>query len=761
MTANPKSIPINELAKHVKKVALRSKEQVINGRPGDNKKPWGKWNSYPKDYTGYNDPKYPTGFICDFIPELGLHLGIIDLDVPKEDNHIALNTLKSMAVNLISGTYSVQTASGGYHIYFLSKRKPEAKSIGKLNIDYQCNTGKGNGKYIIADYRWNKEGNKEYYTRLVESPKEILIVDSIDRGFIRFLQDLDEAGYIKTAQNELKSEIVSLLKPYVRKGERQKFSCALAGYLRKQGYEREATKAIIKKLFDGDEELNARLNNVQRTYDANIKKVIGIKYLQNNLPPRILDDLQALTINKTSNLRNFIAAKLLKHKEPRPKEIADLINSEFDFYINPRTQIYYERLEDCRFKQIDHMRIVDYCNETFGCNQISDITCKKVLPFITKTVEKNYNLLEFNNGFLNTETRVFTQDKTQLKCIPKLTLPFKWNSEADGGYVQEIFEQILGYDANPNNMELWLKIVGHAFMAKNHVAKFMVVVGPPCSGKSTLSTALERIFNVSRIGTNQIVKNERFTLLDMIDKDINIDDDINNGTLKGIGFFNTVVAGHTITIEKKGLNELVVLENEQIPILIANGNTLPPVIGEGFSRRLALIKAHNIIPEEQCDELFHARILEGQHDSELEWLVHKAITEYWNSLGKPFVNAELKKQMNLEYEFQSHPEKKAIEGLFHEDYDEGNILEQTYVMKYVKIWCKWAYEHGKISKEHERPSAKKIKNAIDQCGFERIRRENGYYYVDIYMDEGIKTLLDNYLIDKREVMEKNKKLIMT
>ena len=166
MTPNPKSIPISELAKHVKKVALKSKEQVINGRPEDNKKPWGKWDSYPADYTGFNDPKYPTGFVCDFIPKLGLHLGIIDLDIPKDENHIPLNILKSKAGKIIESTYAVQTASGGYHIYFLSKRKPEAKSNGKLNIDYQCNTGKGNGKYIIADYRWNKEGQKEHYTKL-------------------------------------------------------------------------------------------------------------------------------------------------------------------------------------------------------------------------------------------------------------------------------------------------------------------------------------------------------------------------------------------------------------------------------------------------------------------------------------------------------------------------------------------------------------------------------------------------------------------
>ena len=57
--------------------------------------------------------------------------------------------------------------------------------------------------------------------------------------------------------------------------------------------------------------------------------------------------------------------------------------------------------------------------------------------------------------------------------------------------------------------------------------------------------------------------------------------------MKGIGFLNTVISGKTIPVEKKGLNEPIILENQQIPILMANGNSLPPVIGEGFGTRLS------------------------------------------------------------------------------------------------------------------------------------------------------------------------------
>ena len=148
-------------------------------------------------------------------------------------------------------------------------------------------------------------------------------------------------------------------------------------------------------------------------------------------------------------------------------------------------------------------------------------------------------------------------------------------------------------------------------MAWNSIEKIMIVVGPSRSGKSTLTTALERIFNISRVPTQKIVKNERFALIDLIDKDLNIDDDINNGSLKGIGFLNTLISGKTIHVEKKGLNEPIILGNQQIPRLIANGNSLPPVIGECFGTRLILIKAPNKRPIDKRDETLHSKIQQG------------------------------------------------------------------------------------------------------------------------------------------------------
>ena len=80
-------------------------------------------------------------------------------------------------------------------------------------------------------------------------------------------------------------------------------------------------------------------------------------------------------------------------------------------------------------------------------------------------------------------------------------------------------------------------------MKDNNEDVHTIVVGPPGTGKTTLATILNRIFNCSNVKTTDLNKAERFRLFPIIDKDVNIDDDLNNGVLKDIGVLNGLVSG--------------------------------------------------------------------------------------------------------------------------------------------------------------------------------------------------------------------------
>lgn len=709
-------------------IALADKYKVQKGR--NHKAPSISWDKNPTKYKGLDDPNLGTAIRCGYINDLKKWLVVIDLDIPKNDEDIPLEVLKKQVEPILRQTYSTRTPSGGIHIYLLNNNKPALKQPPK-NIDYQTTTGDNKGKYIVMNYRWNKEGTaKEYYNKLSQSPDEIAIMDS-DGVMEDIIEKLTEKGYIKTPAMEHQEKIINLFQQYYREGTRDEFSLSIAGYLRKQGYQNNAVKNIVKMVFAKDEELQKRLKNVDQTYQKPSENIMGYSWLKEHMAPRDLDQLTKLTENSDYDLKTKIIKYLSKNKEPSAKLLADYINSELELYKNLDTFKYYERTNTGEFIEINESRIIEFCNQAFGFNSISHIRCVAMLKHITRPVKKNYNLVEFTNGILNTNTKEFIENKTLNNETPKLSLNFEWNPKATPGKISTVINQILDHLEHPDDKELWLRTVGHAFMATNRIGRLVMVQGPSGTGKSTLTTILMRIFNYSNLPISTINANERFTLHTMVDRDVNITDDINDGILKGIGPLNTIVTGNGLEVEVKGENRTIQAKNPQIPRLFANGNTLPPVIGEGFQRRLLLIHALNEI--EEMDENLQMDILNGLYDKEgLEWLVYTSINTYWERIDEPLTSKKEEARMKEEYEFKSYPLKKGIEALFVENYTDGVNIPVREVNMWVKAWCIWAYNSGKISKEHRKPSQRQISKAMDNAGYNqtviRITKETGNDY---------------------------------
>ncbi|GAB4312683.1 MAG: hypothetical protein Kow0019_11720 [Methanobacteriaceae archaeon] len=731
-------LPVEEFLKECKTIALASQLQVkeaynkwkengdSNKPPTKNKAPAINWDKSPEGYIPFKDNNCGTAIPMTYIPTLDLHPVVIDLDIPKAGNkhHIKLDKLKEVCKGLFDKTLCKETGSGGIHIYLLSRSVPKMKAP-RFNLDYQCNPDPENrkGKYVVFNWRWDVTGqHKECYTKLDESPDEIAIVDSADDVLELIMESLDFNGYIKDDKAMLLEDIAKVVKPAVIEGTRQMMALALAGYLKKQGYTKENLYKIFKMVFKGDEEFNMRLKAIDTTYAKDNNEINGWSTLKDYLSPMQQDKLQKLTKNNYDDIKQEIINKLLKHTEPSVKLFFDYISMQLDLYVNPSTLRTYEKLPDGSIQEIDENRVIDFFIKEFGTKSISQSKAEAVLRHIIQPLNKDYNLIEFANGVLNTRTQEFNEVKT-LDKIPKMTLPFKWNPEADGGEIEEIIDSTLTHPDHPKNKERWLRAVGHAFMGVNRIGKLTIVVGPSNTGKSTLTTILERIFSTSKVTINEINKNERFTLYDMVDRDINIDDDINNGILKGIGSLNSVVTGNSLSVEQKHSNKKINLRNPEIPRLFANGNSLPPVIGEGFERRLLLIFAKNVRLDNQINETLQNDILNGEYDQELEWFVHTAITTYWNKMNERITSTEETEEMKRQYEFQSYPLQRAIEQLFEDNYNEDKSdIDVSKVNNYLKIWCRKMYQAREISKEHKRPSNTQIKKAMDFAGYEQVAR---------------------------------------
>ena len=82
--------------------------------------------------------------------------------------------------------------------------------------------------------------------------------------------------------------------------------------------------------------------------------------------------------------------------------------------------------------------------------------------------------------------------------------------------------------------------------------------------------------------TTDLNKAERFRLFPIIDKDVNIDDDLNNGVLKDIGVLKGLVGGTCPDIERKGKDEPITPELVRYLNYMLMETPFPQFLGGGF-----------------------------------------------------------------------------------------------------------------------------------------------------------------------------------
>ena len=482
----------------------------------------------------------------------------------------------------------------------------------------------------------------------------------------------------------------------------------------------------------------------------------------------IKDILNKYSIKISAKVSSKIESKILKalanDKEPGAKLLANYLNYNGSFFLEYETRKRYMKV-DKGFKEVDIADISEFFNVEFGYNEISANKSKQVLGFITRKIERDYNLIQFKNGTLNTLDETFKSGEFIVDRLPKLVVPFNYTPNAESEFEKtDLYSEnhkILKSNRWDWNEDLFYECVGACGMAINEIDKLIVIVGEPGSRKSTILAILKRIFNYSEVKLQTIAENPRFQLLPTIARDINIDDDMQNFRIEKIGFLNTFVSGNGGEIEIKGENVGAKLTAETTPIIVGASNTLPSISGDGFERRLILILAENTFTASESKKSYMQDILSGERDAEIGLMFSYALQQYFIKRDTAIIDDHQKKAMNDEWEWKSYPAKKGAELMFIDEFTlkdrldeliDDNIVEsykeiskwqiqvklksdeciEKYKSQYLlintyvpvkkvnqkfKLFYKYAYEKKKIFKESKKASTRVIKSAMENAGF--------------------------------------------
>ena len=512
-----------------------------------------------------------------------------------------------------------------------------------------------------------------------------------------------------------------------------------------------------------------------------------LKELLKDSDDAVKDILNEYSIGLSEKVADKITSKIFKaldnDKEPSPKLLANYLNNNGSFFLEYTTRKRYMKT-DKGFKEIKAKDVSEFFNDEFGYNEISETKAKNVLGFITREIETNYDLIQFENGTLNTDDEIFYENVFYENVLPKLVVPFNYTENAESEFKEtDLYKEnheILKTNRKrwENNETIYYMSVGASAFAINGLDAMIVIVGIPNSRKSTLLSILKRIFKYSEVKLHIISENKRFQLIDCIAKDVNFDDDMQNFRITNIGNLNTFVSGNGIPVEIKGENEFAYLTAETTPIFWGASNTLPTIIGDGFERRLILILAENFFNKSNSKKSYMKDIMNGERDDEIGLLFSYSIQLYWKYRDLPFIDENMNELMIDEWEWKASPSKKGAELMFIDEYtfterlDE--LIEYGEIVKYEKVtgglikiekyvdsgkdskfdndteiivvntaiakddvnklfkkFHKLAFTKGRIFKEQMKPSIKDIKYAMSVNGYDESPKK-----LPIFNDDG-------------------------
>ena len=483
-----------------------------------------------------------------------------------------------------------------------------------------------------------------------------IVADDIDSQKFQLLYIADEVYYLIHYAENGAVEIVNTYNvdeiPSELSAEKTLFkliSADVDNRMNPSGISTETTKnfadgivsdliASIIAFIDTDDK--SELKELLKNTDDSIKEIL--KKYAIEISEKVANDIESKILNKLDN-----------DKEPSAKLLANYLNFNGLFFLENKTRKRYMKTEK-GFKEITVADVSDFFNKHFGYNEISENKSKQVLGFITRKIERNYDLIQFANGTLNTDDEIFYENKFYDNVLPKLAVEFNYTENAESEFkASNLYAEnhaILISNRWNWNEQLFYKCVGACGMAINEIEKLIVLVGDPNSRKSTLLTLLKRIFNYSEVKLQTIAENPRFQLLETIGKDINIDDDLQSFRIDKIGFLNTFVSGNGGVVEIKGENIGANLTGETTPIIVGASNTLPSVTGDGFERRLILILAENVFSESESKKSYMRDIENGKRDAEIGLMFSYCLQQYFKIRDTEIVNEHQKKAMIDEWE---------------------------------------------------------------------------------------------------------------
>lgn len=329
----------------------------------------------------------------------------------------------------------------------------------------------------------------------------------------------------------------------------------------------------------------------------------------------------------------------------------------------------------------------------------------------------------FNNCVLDTDTMTSSPFSPEHHVINKLN--YNYDPDAKCPIWNKFLEEVLPDSTIRESFQDFLGLA-YCDRVKYKIEKFMILIGKGSNGKSVVYETITSVVGEDNTSTYEISdlltgNSKDYNIASIDGKTINYCSELKNKEVSGEAI-KKLISGEPIQARHIYRDPFMV---RSLPLLIANGNELPPTSDHtrGFFRRLHIIPFNVTIPDEKQNLSLHTE-LKAELPGILNWILEGRVRIEKN--GFKISESEAVKDAVHKYKIDSNSILKFIEESeyyptqIYKTHPHEEISASDVYQKY-KNYCN---QSGNIAF-----SAVKFGEKLVEEGFQKKRKMTGWWYL--------------------------------
>jgi len=600
-------------------------------------------------------------------PNVGIAMGdwngkggvfAVDIDVGETDGHQTWKDRLAVEEEPVPETFTVDTPSGGTHLYFLAPPGVQIKSAnGALGDSIDV---KGNGGYVVAPPSTTEEG---IYTVREDTPSEIApapfwLVSAVSKegGDREDKSPKPSAPTVSFSDNPDEKVVEEALQAIPPQPDYGKWIKIIAAVKDAVDSDRQAARLLERwspEDSHGDYTYEERLRNAP---DEQITVGTLFYYAEQEgwTPPwdrtgsprgdgragnpphpgdpspradsdRGLDDEEASSEPslepESADLREAIRSLYEDDKKRARVEVSDLLIEEFSLATHRESKHLHWWDEENHIytrggKEVVWSWLAEKLGKYFSKHELREIVTRiKGLTYPSEFGVEGF--VSVANGDLKvTEDGVDLMEPTPERGVRNRS-EAEWHPDADAPHFRDFLVSVVPREVDRKTLQ---EYVGYALMHWDlPLHKALFIVGPQASGKSTfLDVVCHVLGKITRLSPQQLVE-RRFGAAELEDSWANVSSDIPTALLSNVGRFKEITAGDQIHVERKFEQGYTIRPTTKH---LYSANQLPEIKidDDAFFRRVLIVPVPRTVPKEERIRSL-ADKLKQEADGILQWAV--------------------------------------------------------------------------------------------------------------------------------------------